>query len=151
MRRHLLLVNVIIIILDIPILVLEYVDLYDFQTAYKAIVYSIKLKLEFNILNRLVEMTHGNDPSGLRNQGLGTDTATTIHMNTFGDGVSGGNITSRGYAHSGEHSGAKSGKAGKPRTDNESKRSMEITVHHFEPGVNDNESIERRGAIQVVF
>lgn len=57
MRRHLLIVNVFIILLDIPILCLEYVDLYDLQTAYKAFVYSVKLKMEFRILNRLVELT----------------------------------------------------------------------------------------------
>ncbi|OAA43599.1 integral membrane protein [Metarhizium rileyi] len=57
MRRHLLWVNVFVILLDIPILCLEYTDFYDLQTAYKALVYSVKLKMEFRILNRLVEMT----------------------------------------------------------------------------------------------
>ncbi|KAI5458326.1 integral membrane protein, partial [Mariannaea sp. PMI_226] len=57
MRKHLLLVNVIIILLDIPILILEYTDSYDLQTAYKALVYSVKLKLEFDILNRLLDMS----------------------------------------------------------------------------------------------
>ncbi|KAL6924252.1 hypothetical protein FSST1_001526 [Fusarium sambucinum] len=61
MRRHLLIVNVVIILLDIPILVLEFADFYDFQTAYKTIVYSIKLKLEFHLLNRLVEVAKGNE------------------------------------------------------------------------------------------
>ncbi|KAF5025838.1 hypothetical protein F66182_2060 [Fusarium sp. NRRL 66182] len=61
MRKHLLLVNVLIILLDIPILVLEFMDFYTLQTAYKAIVYSIKLKLEFDLLNRLVEVAKGND------------------------------------------------------------------------------------------
>ncbi|KAG6003427.1 hypothetical protein E4U54_000687 [Claviceps lovelessii] len=57
MRRHLILVNVLVILLDVPILCLEYTDFYDIQTAYKAFVYSVKLKMEFQILNRLVEMT----------------------------------------------------------------------------------------------
>ncbi|KAG7291051.1 hypothetical protein NEMBOFW57_001061 [Staphylotrichum longicolle] len=56
MRRHLLVVNVFIILLDIPILVLEYIDMYDLQTVYKAFVYSVKLKIEFRILNQLMEM-----------------------------------------------------------------------------------------------
>lgn len=56
MRRHLLAVNVFIILLDIPILVLEYIDKYDMQTVYKAFVYSVKLKIEFRILNQLMEM-----------------------------------------------------------------------------------------------
>jgi hypothetical protein len=58
MRRHLLVVNVFIILLDIPILVLEYTDNYDLQTVYKAFVYSLKLKMEFRILNELMDMTH---------------------------------------------------------------------------------------------
>lgn len=57
MRRHLLLVNILIVLLDVPILCLEYTDVYDLQTAYKAFVYSVKLKMEFQILNKLVEMT----------------------------------------------------------------------------------------------
>uniref|UniRef100_A0A0D2YGJ4 DUF7703 domain-containing protein n=1 Tax=Fusarium oxysporum (strain Fo5176) TaxID=660025 RepID=A0A0D2YGJ4_FUSOF len=77
MRRHLLFVNVIIILLDIPILVLEFADFYDFQTAYKAIVYSIKLKLEFNLLNRLVEVAKGNDTRGTENGNQ------IVHLNAF--------------------------------------------------------------------
>ena len=58
MRRHLLLVNVIVILLDVPILVLEYTGLYELQTAYKAFVYSAKLKMEFRTLNQLIDITH---------------------------------------------------------------------------------------------
>jgi len=54
---HLIHVNAIIVLLDITILALEYSGLYDIQTAYKALVYSVKLKLEFSILNRLVSLT----------------------------------------------------------------------------------------------
>ncbi|KAG5971133.1 hypothetical protein E4U55_001314 [Claviceps digitariae] len=57
MRRHLILVNVLVILLDVPILCLEYTDFYDIQTAYKAFVYGVKLKIEFQILNQLVELT----------------------------------------------------------------------------------------------
>jgi len=56
MTNHLLYVNAFIIILDITILGLEYSGRYSIQTSYKAFVYSIKLKLEFNILNRLVDL-----------------------------------------------------------------------------------------------
>ena len=54
---HLIYVNIFIVILDITILCLEYAGLYDIQTAYKALVYSVKLKLEFSILSQLVELT----------------------------------------------------------------------------------------------
>jgi hypothetical protein len=58
MRHHLLLVNVVIILFDLPILALEYSGFYDLQTAYKSFVYSVKLKIEFRILNELMDMTH---------------------------------------------------------------------------------------------
>ncbi|KAI5455937.1 hypothetical protein BGZ63DRAFT_323084, partial [Mariannaea sp. PMI_226] len=56
MMKHLLCVNVIIILLDIGIPVLEYANLPNFQRGYKGFVYSLKLKLEFNILNRLIDV-----------------------------------------------------------------------------------------------
>ncbi|KAH7112033.1 hypothetical protein EDB81DRAFT_671042 [Dactylonectria macrodidyma] len=57
MLRHLIIMNIIIILVDIPILGLEYAGRYQLQTAYKAMAYSIKLKIEFRILNGLVDLT----------------------------------------------------------------------------------------------
>ncbi|KAK4077197.1 hypothetical protein Purlil1_12470 [Purpureocillium lilacinum] len=60
MRRvmgHLILVNVFVVLLDISILCLEFTGHYDIQTAWKSLVYSIKLKAEFSVLNRLVEFS----------------------------------------------------------------------------------------------
>ncbi|ETS73117.1 hypothetical protein PFICI_15062 [Pestalotiopsis fici W106-1] len=54
---HLIFVNIVVIILDISVLALEFSDYYDLQTGYKPLVYSIKLKMELSILNRLVELT----------------------------------------------------------------------------------------------
>ncbi|KAK5997065.1 hypothetical protein PT974_02416 [Cladobotryum mycophilum] len=54
--RHLLVVSVVVAILDTIILSLEYANLYYLQTTFKALVYSMKLKLEFSILNRLVDL-----------------------------------------------------------------------------------------------
>lgn len=54
---HLIQINVMVVVLDITILALEYAGLYVIQTAYKGMVYSVKLKLEFSILNALVDMT----------------------------------------------------------------------------------------------
>lgn len=56
MMRHLLSSNILIVVLDVTIITLEFCNLYNVQTAYKGAAYSIKLKLEFNILNRLVEV-----------------------------------------------------------------------------------------------
>jgi hypothetical protein len=57
MLRRLIIVNIVVILLDITILGLEYADLYQLQTAYKGMAYSLKLKLEFKILNDLVHLT----------------------------------------------------------------------------------------------
>lgn len=57
--ENLILVNILVIMLDTTILVLEFANLYNFQISYKAFAYSVKLKLEFTVLNRLVELTAG--------------------------------------------------------------------------------------------
>lgn len=64
MWRDLIAVNILVVLLDIPILCLQYLNYYDIQTAYKAFVYSIKLKIEFRILNRLVQTTQTSGNSG---------------------------------------------------------------------------------------
>ncbi|GCB25976.1 zinc finger protein zas1 [Aspergillus awamori] len=51
---HLILMNIIVILLDIAILILEWTGRYASQTAVKGFIYSVKLKLEFDILNQLV-------------------------------------------------------------------------------------------------
>ncbi|KAH6622608.1 hypothetical protein F5144DRAFT_614575 [Chaetomium tenue] len=64
LMTHLIAVNIIVVLLDATILALEYASLYDLQTSCKALAYSIKLKLEFSVLNRLVEITRGGGTSG---------------------------------------------------------------------------------------
>jgi hypothetical protein len=61
---HLIIVNIMVVFLDITILGLEYADLYQLQTAYKGMAYSIKLKLEFNILNELIHLTSSHTDNG---------------------------------------------------------------------------------------
>ena len=53
---HLICVNTTVILLDIAILVLEFTSRYASQTAAKGLIYSVKLKVEYDILNRLVEL-----------------------------------------------------------------------------------------------
>ncbi|KAI4650981.1 uncharacterized protein J4E88_005052 [Alternaria novae-zelandiae] len=55
--QHLIFVNLLVILLDFSILGLEFADMFEIQTSWKPLVYSIKLKLEFSILNRLVALT----------------------------------------------------------------------------------------------
>ncbi|RFU28005.1 hypothetical protein B7463_g8325, partial [Scytalidium lignicola] len=67
---HLLIVNVIVILLDVTILALEYAGIYNIQTAWKPLMYSVKLKLEFSILNKLVELA--NKPTNLTEMSTST-------------------------------------------------------------------------------
>jgi hypothetical protein len=98
MRRHLLVVNVLIILLDIPILALEYSDLYDLQTVYKAFVYSVKLKLEFRILNQLMDMTHKRAREDLDM----FENSSGIRMQDRHDTTSAGTGTGKGGKGSGD-------------------------------------------------
>lgn len=83
MMRHLIWVNILVGLFDIAILTTELADLYSVQTAYKSFAYSVKLKLEFSILNRLVDVARSRstgsfapatDPSSI------TDRSTTIDL-----------------------------------------------------------------------
>ncbi|KAL4787663.1 hypothetical protein BJX76DRAFT_353920 [Aspergillus varians] len=47
-------INLIIILMDIGLLVVEYMDYYIMETMIKGVVYSVKLKLEVAVLNKLV-------------------------------------------------------------------------------------------------
>ncbi|KAJ5092307.1 hypothetical protein NUU61_007177 [Penicillium alfredii] len=58
---HLIYVIIIVALLDISILALEYAGRFTAQTAVKALVYSVKLKLEFDILNRLADLVQRPD------------------------------------------------------------------------------------------
>ncbi|RYP54619.1 hypothetical protein DL768_000679 [Monosporascus sp. mg162] len=61
--RHLAVVNVMVIMLDVLVLVLEYKGLYNMQNAIKGAVYSVKLKLEFTVLNNLINLIKGGQPT----------------------------------------------------------------------------------------
>ncbi|RAL00734.1 uncharacterized protein BO80DRAFT_96385 [Aspergillus ibericus CBS 121593] len=52
-------INLIIISLDLALLVIEYRDLYIMETMIKGVIYSIKLKLEFAVLGKLVLLVRG--------------------------------------------------------------------------------------------
>lgn len=83
--NHLIWVNVLVVLLDITILALEFTNLFEIQTAWKPLVYSIKLKLEFSILNQLVSLTRGGGASHssyyTRSQGRGN--GNDVAMETF--------------------------------------------------------------------
>ncbi|OGE46672.1 hypothetical protein PENARI_c142G10169, partial [Penicillium arizonense] len=52
--KHLILVNIIAILMDASLLATQYSDNFEIQTTYKTVVYSVKLKMEFSVLNQLV-------------------------------------------------------------------------------------------------
>lgn len=55
---ELLAINFVIIILDVCLLLVEYLGFYSLQTTLKPMVYSIKLKLEFGVLSKLISLVH---------------------------------------------------------------------------------------------
>ena len=86
--RHLISVNVIIVLLDFLVLALEYSGMYDMQTSCKAFVYAVKLTLEFSILNRPVELTTKSRSHGsLTYTLLRADGMQVAEMNMMFDGT----------------------------------------------------------------
>lgn len=61
--RHLIIINVLIILMDLTLLGTEFAGHYEIETTYKSALYSIKLKLEFAVLNQLVMLTRRNPDS----------------------------------------------------------------------------------------
>lgn len=61
---QLLIINIFILILDVAILGTEYAGYYAVQVMFKPVAYSIKLKLEYTILGKLVEIARGTRPAG---------------------------------------------------------------------------------------
>lgn len=125
LMRHLITVNIIIVLLDFSVLALEYSGMYDIQTSCKAFVYSVKLKLEFSILNRLVELTtksrsHGSStytPSRADGMHLpemdmmfdGTQTQQSVRLGKMPEVPFGNKVFVRSDAGSGEESNIKVG------------------------------------------
>ncbi|KAF5843962.1 hypothetical protein GGP41_002285 [Bipolaris sorokiniana] len=69
---HLIFVNVMVVALDVTLLAVQFSGHYEIQTTYKTAVYSVKLKIEFSVLNRLVQfVTNKRSISG------------SIHLKTF--------------------------------------------------------------------
>jgi hypothetical protein len=58
--QQLVVINAIIIVMDLFLLSLEAASLYILETLFKGVLYSIKLKLEFAILGKLVNFVGGN-------------------------------------------------------------------------------------------
>ncbi|QKX63261.1 uncharacterized protein TRUGW13939_10430 [Talaromyces rugulosus] len=57
---ELLALNLVVMLMDVSLLVMEYLNIYYMQVSFKALVYSVKLKMEFAVLGKLVSLA---DPS----------------------------------------------------------------------------------------
>lgn len=84
---NIILVNAIAILLDASLLALEYTDHFDIQTTFKPLVYSLKLKMEFTVLNSLVAVIRTTPPSIEEIQRTHYDDLN-IHPHWSGDQVS---------------------------------------------------------------
>jgi hypothetical protein len=58
---QLLAINVIILLLDLVVVILQYASLYELQVLFKPVAYSIKVRLEYAILGRLVQIVSNRD------------------------------------------------------------------------------------------
>jgi len=90
---QILAINVIIILMDAALLATEYANLYLIETTLKGVVYSIKLKLEFAVLGKLVQIVRvrtsskNNSPLNATGSGdrRGTSTGLTLEKTKSGD------------------------------------------------------------------
>lgn len=74
---QLLAINAIIIAMDVALLAVEFANLYLIETTLKGVVYSIKLKLEFAVLGKLVQIVHSkSDSSGNKSSAERRGTST---------------------------------------------------------------------------
>ncbi|KAH7348814.1 hypothetical protein BKA65DRAFT_477197 [Rhexocercosporidium sp. MPI-PUGE-AT-0058] len=75
--KHLVLVNIFVLVLDVTVLAFGYSGYYQIQTTFKAAVYSVKLKVEFSVLNRLVNVVK-NKSLALADFGSGSTATGTL-------------------------------------------------------------------------
>lgn len=57
---QLLSINLLIILMDLGLLIVEYLNFYIIETTLKGAIYSVKLKLEFAVLGKLVHLVHSH-------------------------------------------------------------------------------------------
>jgi hypothetical protein len=56
---QLLVINIVVLIIDFVVVIIEYAGFYAVQVMFKPVAYSIKLKLEYVVLQRLVKIAQG--------------------------------------------------------------------------------------------
>jgi hypothetical protein len=71
-------INVLIILMDIALLGVEFANLYIIEATFKGFVYSIKLKLEFAVLGKLVRFVTSNQSQPTRKQSVAFDNGKNL-------------------------------------------------------------------------
>ncbi|KAL1614923.1 hypothetical protein SLS54_009372 [Diplodia seriata] len=95
---HLVIVNAVVLAFDVTLLGVQYSNQYEIQTTYKGAVYSIKLKLEFSVLNNLIGVIKDKDLSfgGRGSSSLATPSRNRFETFTFNDRRSRGGSAEEG-------------------------------------------------------
>jgi hypothetical protein len=90
---QLLAINLIIILMDVGLLVVEYMNFYIVETTLKGAVYSVKLKLEFAVLGQLIRLvrTHGYNNT---QPAITPETSRAMTLNALPDFVDASRVTS---------------------------------------------------------
>jgi hypothetical protein len=76
--HQLLVINIVILLLDIAVVIIEYVGLYAIQVTFKPLAYSVKLKLEYAILGKLIAVARGHHDHELHSSERGINEVTSI-------------------------------------------------------------------------
>ena len=129
--HHLIWVNVFIIFLDAALLGTEYANLFSIQTVFKAAIYSLKLRLEFVVLNQLMDIVQGRSSAfdlsaNAGSGGYAQRSAQKIQLDTMnGRGA-------REHSYSAFASKGISSPIANPKADGVL-RTTEVHVHHASP------------------
>ena len=76
---HLIWMNAVVVLFDITLLATEYSGHYEVQVMYKGALYSVKLKIEFQILNHLMELVWKKDLPNSSRERSGTKERSSTH------------------------------------------------------------------------
>ncbi|OJD35958.1 uncharacterized protein BKCO1_14000159 [Diplodia corticola] len=109
---HLVVVNAVVLAFDVTLLGVQYSNQYEIQTTYKGAVYSIKLKLEFSVLNNLIGVIKDKDLSfgGRGSSSLAAPSRNRFDTFTFNNRRSRGSSAEEGvFSRIGDGDGAKGG------------------------------------------
>ncbi|OGM42642.1 hypothetical protein ABOM_008434 [Aspergillus bombycis] len=75
-------INIIILILDVAVVGIEYANLYALQVMFKPVAYSIKFKLEYAILGKLIQIARvslsSDEPLSSNSQGADLSSSTQV-------------------------------------------------------------------------